>query len=57
MNYLYSAYFATWAIHFAYLGIIALKLLRSGRLEREIVAAASPTRAGSQFSVSPDSPG
>ena len=38
MNFLYSAYFAAWAIHFAYLGIIARKLLRSARLEREIAA-------------------
>ncbi len=39
MKFLYSAYFATWAIHFAYLGIIARKLLQSARLEREIAAA------------------
>ena len=45
MNYLYSAYFAAWAIHFAYLGIIARKLLQSSRLEREI-AGAQVRRAG-----------
>lgn len=45
MNYLYGAYFATWAIHFAYLGIIARKLLKSGRLEREI-AETQVDRAG-----------